>query len=48
MATLDFGPGVSELSSLKSVEDSDILGNTEVRALSVSSLKPGALLVFIA
>jgi len=30
MAT-DFGPGVSELSSLKSVEDADILGNTEVR-----------------
>ena len=26
---LPFGPGVSELSSLKSVEDSDILGNTQ-------------------
>ena len=26
----DFGPGVSELSSLKSVDDADILGNTEV------------------
>ena len=29
--TLSFGPGVSELSSLKSIEDSDILGNTKVR-----------------
>ena len=28
---LSFGPGVSELSSLKSVEDSEILSNTEVR-----------------
>ncbi len=29
--TLSFGPGVSELSSLKSIEDSDILGNTKAR-----------------
>ena len=30
-ALCEFGPGVSELSSLKSVEDGDILENTEIR-----------------
>ena len=32
MAGISFGPGVSELSSLKSIDDADILGNTKVRA----------------
>ena len=31
MAQGDFGPGVSELSSLKAVEDADILENTRLR-----------------
>ena len=31
MASHDFGPGASELSSLKAVEDADILANTQVR-----------------
>ena len=36
---LSFGPGVSELSSLKSIEDSDILGNTQERNASLDLCK---------
>ena len=35
-----FGPGVSELSALKSVEDSDILGNTQARSRSLAAVDP--------
>ena len=48
MAQGDFGPGVSELSSLKAVEDADILENTRLRSEGRTHLhRSGRLLLAV-